>query len=274
MNEIQKANWLELLVDAVNKPGRLLEAYTAFHDYSLGNALLALSQCYSRSLTPGPLNTYKGWQTLGRQVRRGESAITLCMPITAKRRVRVTDSIEEKYEEQVRTMFVYRQFWFVLSQTVGDKPYVQEIPNFDIDTALQKLDITRVEFDALCGNVQGFALRRCIAINPVAQLPYKTMFHEIAHIVLGHTGEQQTMIDGETTPRNLREVEAESVALICCEALGLPGAEYCRGYVQHWLREAKEVPGQCAQRIFVAATAILKAGQRMPEEVACTRTNE
>jgi hypothetical protein len=33
----------------------------------------------------------------------------------------------------------------------------------------------------------------------------------------------------------LREVEAESVALLCCEALNLEGADYCRGYIQNWL---------------------------------------
>jgi len=30
--------------------------------------------------------------------------------------------------------------------------------------------------------------------------------------------------DGELTPRNLGEVEAEEVALLCCEALNLEGA--------------------------------------------------
>jgi hypothetical protein len=47
------------------------------------------------------------------------------------------------------------------------------------------------------------------------------------------------MLDGETTPRSLHEVEAESVSLICCEALPLPGAEFCCGYVPHWLKGEK-----------------------------------
>jgi hypothetical protein len=41
--------------------GRMLEAYTAFHNYSFGNALLALGQCLRRNLQPGPVNTYRGW---------------------------------------------------------------------------------------------------------------------------------------------------------------------------------------------------------------------
>jgi hypothetical protein len=60
--------------------------------------------------------------------------------------------------------------------------------------------------------------------------------------------------------RNIREVEAESVALICCESLGLPGAEAARGYIQHWLQGEKEIPNQSVARIFNAAQAILKAG--------------
>ena len=55
-------------------------------------------------------------------------------------------------------------------------------------------------------------------------------------------------------------VEAESVALICCETLGLEGADFCRGYIQHWLKAEKEIPNHNAARIFAAATSILKAG--------------
>ena len=100
---------------------------------------------------------------------------------------------------------------------------------------------------------------REIAINPLAALPHKTTFHEMAHVVLGHTT-SETLVDGELTPHHLREVEAESVALICCETLGLPGAEFCRGYIQHWLKTEKEIPNHNAARIFTAATSILKAG--------------
>jgi len=39
MPERQHATWGELLRKAVEKPGRMLEAYTAFHNYSFGNAL-------------------------------------------------------------------------------------------------------------------------------------------------------------------------------------------------------------------------------------------
>jgi len=67
-------------------------------------------------------------------------------------------------------------------------------------------------------------------------------------------------VDNEQTARHICEVEAESIALICCETLDLDGAEFCRGYIQHWLKAEKEIPNHSAARIFAAATSILKAG--------------
>jgi hypothetical protein len=45
----------------------------------------------------------------------------------------------------------------------------------------------------------------------------------------------------------------------------LPGAEAARGYIQHWLHGAKEIPNQSAARIFSAAQTILKAGSSREE---------
>jgi len=255
----EQAEWHDLLAEAVNEPGRIMAAYHAFHNYSVGNALLALSQCLQRKLTPGPLNTYKGWQELGRQVRKGERALTLCMPVTARKKRINSGTGTELEEEHLLTYFVFRPNWFLVSQTDGATPFTLPTPAFDLGVALNNLGVRRLEFDLIDGNVQGFAKDRGIAINPVAQLPQKTTFHELAHVVLGHT-KQASMIDRDSTPRCIREVEAESVALICCEALELPGADFAAGYIQHWLRGEKEIPAQSTQRIFSAATAILKAG--------------
>src|SRR5207302_8835987 len=74
--------WSALLVEAVNKPGLIMEAYRAFHNYSIGNQILALVQCQFRGLEPGPINTFPRWQALGRTVKRGQRALILCTPIT------------------------------------------------------------------------------------------------------------------------------------------------------------------------------------------------
>src|SRR2546421_6841507 len=88
--------WSALLVEAVSKPGLIMEAYSAFHQYSIGNQLLALVQCQMRGLQPGPINTFPKWKELGRYVKRGERALTPCMPITCKRRSETNDETAEE----------------------------------------------------------------------------------------------------------------------------------------------------------------------------------
>jgi len=253
-----------LLVEAVNKPGLIMKAYSNFHSYSIGNQLLALVQCYMRGLQPGPINTFPKWKALGRYVKRGERALTLCMPITRKRRGEESDA-QESNGEGIFTSFVYKARWFVLAQTDGEELQPQVTPEWDAKVALAALGIEMIPFDSIDGNCQGFARKRSIAINPVAQLPYKTLFHEVAHVTIGHTLESD-FADAEKTPRNLREVEAEAVALLCCEALGLEGADYARGYIQNWLYQgigydADAIPEKSAQKILRAADQILRAGQ-------------
>ena len=241
-----------------------MKAYSNFHSYSIGNQLLALVQCYMRGLQPGPINTFPKWQALGRYVKRGERALTLCMPITCKRRGEESDN-DESNGEGTFTSFVHKARWFVLTQTEGEDLQPQVTPEWEAKRALAALDIDLIAFDSTDGNCQGFARKRSIAINPVAQLPHKTLFHEMAHVTIGHTLESD-FADAEKTPRNLREVEAEAVALLCCEALGLQGADYCRGYLQNWLYQgigfdSNAIPEKSAQKIFRAADQILRAGR-------------
>jgi hypothetical protein len=251
----ENLTWQTLLLNAISQPGQLLEAYSAFWNYSFGNQQLAYWQCKTRGLSLGPLASYQSWKDKGRQVRRGEKAIELCMPLLVKDK-------ESSEPDARRTIFTFKRNWFVLAQTDGDELPPAPLPNWDCATALMRLDVQEVRFALLDGNTQGYAQRRTIAINPLAQLPHKTRFHELAHVVLGHTAEA-ALHDTEQTPRNLREVEAESVALILCETLQLEGAEYCRGYIQDWLRHGGQdaIPAESARKIFHAADTILKAGR-------------
>ena len=144
-------------------------------------------QCRDRGIEPGPLASFRRWKELGRHVKKGEKALTLCMPIQIKCR-----DWDQKREENglvpeggtgqetgFRTVFVFKKNWFVLSQTDGE-PYVPEpIPNWDKAAAL---DFTMVD-----GNAQGYATGKVtVAVSPVAAMPAKTLFHEIAHVILGH----------------------------------------------------------------------------------------
>ncbi len=50
--------WSGLLVEAVNKPGLIMKAYSAFWNYSTGNQILALIQCQLRGIQPDPIYTF------------------------------------------------------------------------------------------------------------------------------------------------------------------------------------------------------------------------
>lgn len=250
-------DWSTLLTDAVEKPGKLLEAYRHFHNYSLGNLAAITYQLAARGMNPSPIATYKRWQELGRQVKKNQKALWLCQPVIIPGDT-TKDEAGNTLESETRVFFKWRKGWFSLDQTEGEElPAPEPIANWDETKALAALNITRTAFHHGNGNVQGYAnSRREVAINPMAQLPYKTMFHELAHIVLGHT---DMTAHGFKLPTNIQEVEAESTAMLCVATLDLPGVEYCRGYIQNWLK-GNEIPEKSAQAIFKAADTILKAG--------------
>lgn len=272
-------DWSQLLRDAVTKPGVISSAYSNFWNYSVGNQILAIFQCWSRRIEPGPIHTFRGWHELGRNVKKGERALTLCMPVRLKRKTEnvVTVASDEELSKQTSatpagnttrkvpeqfTRFIYRNNWFVLSQTDGKAYEPIDVPEWSESTALVTLKIDRVPFQHTDGNCQGYARDRIVAVSPIAFMPHRTLFHELAHVMLGHTAELAVgLIDhGEQTPRDLREVEAECVAMICSESLYLPGADFSRGYIQHWI-SGQQIVDRSAQRIFKAADEILRAGR-------------
>ena len=254
------ASFADLLRSAVTEPGTISTAYRQFHNYSLGNQLLAWGQCLARDIQPGPIATYPKWKELGRHVCKGAKAITLCQPVTVKRKADADGSTDDSTDEtNVFTRFVYKPRWFVLAQTEGQDIEPAPMPSWDLTQALAALEIEEVAFDVTDGNVIGFARARSIAVSPINPMPHKTTFHELAHVLLGHTVEGE-QADSEITPRNLRECEAEAVALLCCAALDLPGVDHCRGYIQSWWGAGNPIPERSAQRVLKTADQILKAG--------------
>jgi antirestriction protein ArdC len=211
-----------LLQRAVSEPGILSDAYRQFHQYSIGNQVLAWVQCLERGIQPGPMATYPRWKELGRYVRKGEKGIWLCMPVAVKLKppTRVETEPDEPESEDFIRWFVYKPHWFVCAQTEGQPLPEPEIPTWDKDHALDVLNVQEIPFDLTDGNCLGFGRNHSIAINPVNPMAHKTRFHELAHVLLGHTSERM-QADSEITPRNLRECEAEAVALLCCAALDL-----------------------------------------------------
>ena len=249
-------NFTELLDAAISDPGQIHKAYFAFHGYSLGNRILAYVQCKDRQIPIGPIASFNRWKELGRHVVKGAKAIQLCMPVTGKREDTDTGEV------QTYQRFVYRRNWFVLAQTDGAAYELPTIPTWNQDRALAALDITPIAFAHDDGNVQGYARDRVVAVSPIAFDPFRTLIHECAHVLLGHTTDEKTMSDSDKTPRDIREVEAESVALLVGAALGLTaGAEYSRGYIQHWRGNGHPIPEASARKILKVADQILSAGR-------------
>lgn len=246
-----------LLNEAVSQPGLIARHYSAFHRYSLGNQVAAIFQCMAMGVEIGPIASFYSWKEKGRAVVKGAKAIMLCMPVT--RKFEKENSETGETEEGMYRRFFWKRNWFVLSQTDG-ADYTEDLatPDWVAANAMKSLEISKVSFSHPDGNCQGYAHKREIAINPLAGFPLKTTIHEMAHIVLGHTAEAQ-MADTERLPRDVREVEAEGVAYILTDLLGLPGKTESRGYIQSWLQDG-EITEKSAQRIFTAADKIFRAG--------------
>ncbi|WP_126448388.1 ArdC-like ssDNA-binding domain-containing protein [Sulfuricystis multivorans] len=274
-NNTTRPDWGKLFASLLTEPGKLGEHYRLFHRYSLGNQAMAVFEMTIRGIPIGPISSFNGWKRLGRRVKKGEKAIALWMPVVKKDAIRKDDGTDE---EVTKRFFIMKNNWFALAQTEPIDPEnpgtvpIPETPTWDRELALKNLGITEVPFTEVDGNRQGFARpdRAEIAINPLAAMPWKTTFHEMAHCLLHSKQADVAFVDGGHINRSIEEAEAEAVAFLCCATLGLPGLEEARGYVQDWLgspAQAEEFAKKSVARVFAAADKILKAGSKAGEGV-------
>lgn len=258
MAEQTKLDWNYLLQEALTAPGNLYGVYDRFHDYSLTNMLLFRAQGVRE-----PVASYKRWQSLGRHVLRGARAKEVIVPLLiTEHQAAPPDPTQEATTNLVRLIgFKVVRGVFALSDTDGPALPPFEHPQWDLPTALDKLKIRRVPFDSLNGNVQGYSVGRDIAINPVAVHPEKTLFHELGHVVLGHT--LASSLSEYAQHRGVKEFQAESTAYLCLNELDRmtpPMAEHSRGYIQHWLEDARPTEREI-RLVFAGAEQILRAGR-------------
>jgi len=267
-----KPQWDILLRQAVEIPGTLNAAYSAFRRFSFLNTLLVMIECATRGIPIGTIETFKGWIAKGRCVRKGQQALSMWLPVMSKRSRNAAaggdpseqESSDDASAVTVKPRFLFVKRWFVLSQTDGEPLPVLESDLWDYQTALKALNIDEMPFANEDGNMLGYAKMRAIAINPLGPDQHRVRFHEIAHIQLGHTA-QGACADGSTITKEVKELQAESVAMLCCASLGLPGVDGSRAYIQAWFG-TNTIPAENCKRIFAATEAILRAGY--PEEMA------
>jgi antirestriction protein ArdC len=243
--------WSRLMEEALTMPGHLSGIYNRFYPYSFNNQILLFMQGVTE-----PVATYKRWSEMGRQVKKGSKAKAILRPIAIK----LKDDLDDEGNPKRLTRFKLVNALFTVSDTEGDELLPYEPPEWSEEHALKELDIERVPFAVLDGNAQGYSFERKVAISPVAAYPLKTMFHELGHVVLGHTAPDQNAEYQQH--RGVKEFQAEAVAYLCMNGVGATehmDSSASRGYIQTWL-QGKKPSDQAIREVFKAVDIILHAG--------------
>lgn len=248
-----KLDWPGLLEAALRIPGSTGTTYRRLYNYSLGNLAFLMYQ----GVTPQPVATFNRWKDVDRHVKRGAKAKAIIRPIN----IVLKDEHDDQGNPKVLQRFKIVNAVFPICDTEGEPLPAIEVPSWSKTRALGELAVTEVPFEQFNGNMQGYAFDRNIAINPAAKYPIRTTFHELSHIVLGHTL-PQTMENYEPL-RGALEYEAEASGFLALNETGLITDEMAtvsRGYMQGWLGDL--VPTEKTVRgIFKSADTIVNAGR-------------
>ena len=257
---------------------RFLDFAQAFHPYRLNNLLLILAQCPTATHVAG----FRKWQSLNRQVRKGERGIR----IFGFRQKKITSDPAEGEEITTddsgqKTVTYYPMLSvFDLAQTdiidpdITDPQVItQRLTGDDpagILTAttdyLHGLGWT-VEHQPIPGDTNGYTTmdgsRQVIIdadLSPAQAA--KTALHEAAHVLLHADEEHADYIEH----RGARETEAESVAYIVAGILQLDTTAYSIGYVASWSHG--DIP-----TIKATAARVLRTAHTLADALTDTDTN-
>ena len=242
-----------------------LKTMGKFHHYSLNNQILILMQTGG---TASHVAGYRKWQTLGRQVRKGEKGIWIISPMQFKK-----ESPDPDKDDDIMTLFKAATV-FDISQTDGDDlpSLVQELTDDDAsyDAIIDRLiDFSSVPVhftDDLPNGVYGSfsPAEQCIRVreNVSRQQKLKTLVHELSHYLCDNDKDHRDS-------RETMEVRAESISYCVLSGLGFENiGDYSFGYVAGW-SSGKELPELKAvmQDIRDTADKILSAIMPQQQEV-------
>lgn len=255
-----RPDWAGLLEASLTIEGSTGNTYSRLYNYSMGNRALLMYQ----GVLPQPIATYNRWLEVDRHVKRGAKAKAILRPIIVKSRTELDDDGNPKTYQRFKLV----RSVFPICDTEGEPLPNIELPGWSKARALAGLAITEIPFAEYNGNVQGFSIRRHIAINPAAKYPVRTTIHELSHVVHGHT----TMPSKQSYwDRDINEFEAEASTYLVLNEIGQLTDEVAtvsRGYVQSWMGDQKPTE-QSVRAIFKTTDAIVNAGRpRMSEQVS------
>src|ERR1700690_70505 len=249
---------IEQLITALNE-GRsetltqYLTAIGRFHRYSLGNVMLIASQNPTATHIAG----FHTWHKLGRFVKKGEKGILILAPIVRAK----SQSVEQTETDESSTAVGFRAAYvFDISQTDGQE--LPEIGNVNGDPREYRDRLGKFVTD------QGILLEYSQDIAPargtseggkITLLPeqapaeeFSTLVHEVAHELM-HRDERRA-----STPKRSRETEAEAVAFVVCQAIGLETGSAAQDYIQLYEGDAKLL-SESLEYVQHTATRILNA---------------
>jgi len=233
-----------------------LTAMARFHRYSLSNVFLILLQNPDATHVAG----YHTWRSLGRHVKEGEKGIAIIAPMRLANRTdgESPQSAEPSTEEpslRFRCAHV-----FDVSQTDGEAlPNIGEAtgdPGSFTDrlkNLVRQLSI-ELEYSDSLGGALGVSKGGRIEIKPglTPAQEFSVLVHELAHELLHHKNR-------EARPsKTVRETQAEAVAYIVAEGIGLDTHGASTNYIQLYQGDAKTLLSSL-EEIRAAATEILSA---------------
>ena len=244
-----------------NRYQEFLKTMAKFHNYSFNNTMLIAMQRPDATL----VTSYKNWQSMGRQVMKGEKGITIIAPAPYKkmkekevldenqRPIMGTDGKPKTEQVEVTVPHFKAVTVFDIAQTSGE-PIQTLAPELltavvqDFDSfmqAIQKISPVPIRFDEIDGNANGYyhnADKEIVIKKGLSESQtLKTAIHETAHAKL-HDREIMESL-GLEKDRLTKEVEAESVAYCVCSSFGLDTSDYSFPYIAGWSssREMKEM---------------------------------
>lgn len=244
-----------------NRYQEFLKTMAKFHNYSFNNTMLIAMQRPDATL----VTSYKNWQSMGRQVMKGEKGITIIAPAPYKkmkekevldenqRPIMGTDGKPKTEQVEVTVRHFKAVTVFDIAQTSGEPiqtlaPELLTAAVQDFDSfmqAIQKISPVPIRFDEIDGNANGYyhnADKEIVIKKGLSESQtLKTAIHETAHAKL-HDREIMESL-GVEKDRLTKEVEAESVAYCVCSSFDLDTSDYSFPYIAGWSssREMKEM---------------------------------
>ena len=230
-----------------------LAAIGRFHRYSLRNVMLIASQKPTATHVAG----FHTWHKLGRFVKKGEKGILILAPIVRPK----TQSVEQTETDESSTAVGFRAAYvFDISQTDGQE--LPEIGNVNGDPREYRERLGKfvtdqgilLEYSQDIAPARGTSAGGKITLLP-GQTPaeeFSTLAHEVAHELM-HRNERRA-----STSKRSRETEAEAVAFVVCQAIGLETGSAAQDYIQLYEGDAKLL-SESLQHIQQTATRILNA---------------